>query len=305
MNIYFEVETRNEKRRIPLQDILEAFFEKDRKEDDVLNVTAVLKRDEMTLEAAVNADPEYPNIYVDGTFGKKRFYLNNAEMPNPSYPHAFVSRLYAGNAEHETDSPIAMAQCDICESYLANSKTAPKPRHKIVYVDTDLAVAKPWVYSSEELPEHEEAEEAGEWIATDDDCCQYVRPVDFMHHVFELYQVCELAGLYKVAHAIIDVDNYSKEETEAVLRTYGYKDTDDFVEQNSPEVIERKADGTLDEDSPYYIIDWQLVAEMLFEDEALSKHLIPEREWRDFDSAAQYILDAVDGKNNEEEEDHV
>lgn len=304
MNIYFDIETKNDKKRISLQQILETFFEKDCKEENVMNVTAVLKRDEMALEAVINADSQYPNICVDGTAGKKRFYLTNAEMPNPSYPHSFASRLYAGSAEHETESPIAMVQCDIHElDYAFRSAKATEPLRKIVYFDTDLAIAKPWVYSETGLPEHEQ--EAGEWIATDDDCCQYVRPVDYMHHVFELYQVCELTGLYKVAHAVIDVDNYSREETEAVLRTYGYKDTDDFIEQTSPEVIERKADGTLDEDSPYYIIDWQLIAEMLFEDEALSKHLIPEREWRDFESAANYIWDIVGSKESEEEEANV
>lgn len=303
MNIYFEIETKDTKKTISLQQILETFFE-ERGEEDVLNVTAVLKRDEMTLEATVNADSQYPNICVDGTAGKKRFYLTNAEMPNPSYPHSFVSRLYAGSAEHETESPIAMVQCDIHEQdYAFRSNKKAEPMCKIVYIDTDLAVANPWVYSETGLPEH--VQEAGEWIATDDDCCQYVRHVDYMHHVFELYQVCELMGLYKVAHAVIDVDNYSREETEAVLRTYGYKDTDDFIEQTSPEVIERKADGTLDEDSPYYIIDWQLIAEMFFEDEALSKHLIPEREWRDFESAANYIWDIVGSKESEEEETYV
>ena len=41
MNIYFEIETKDTKKTISLQQILETFFE-ERGEEDVLNVTAVL-----------------------------------------------------------------------------------------------------------------------------------------------------------------------------------------------------------------------------------------------------------------------
>ena len=131
------------------------------------------------------------------------------------------------------------------------------------------------------------------WLLTDDDNAQYVRSLNFSNTIFELYQVCKLVDVYKIAHGIVVIENYSREEIDETLRFYGYKNMDDFVEQTSPEVISKNEDGSLDKNSPYYIIDWQLIAEMIFEENALSEYLMDEEKWEDFDSAASYIRNAI------------
>ena len=132
------------------------------------------------------------------------------------------------------------------------------------------------------------------WTLTDDDCAQYVRTVDeYFGKTFELWQVCKLVGNYEVAHAIINIDDYSDDEINEVLNFFGYQDMDEFVDMVSPVQIKRREDGTLDKDSPHYIIEWQLIAEMIFESHALSEFLVPEQHWNDFESAAAYIQQAI------------
>ena len=117
---------------------------------------------------------------------------------------------------------------------------------------------------------------SSKWILTDDDCAQYVRNLDeFKGNVFELWQVCGVLDMFAVAHAFININDYSEDEIEDVLHYYSYENLDDFVQEISPATIERKADGTLDRESPNYIVEWQLIAEMLFETEALYRHLVP------------------------------
>ena len=109
---------------------------------------------------------------------------------------------------------------------------------------------------------------SSKWILTDDDCAQYVRNLDeFKGNVFELWQVCGVLDMFAVAHAFININDYSEDEIEDVLHYYSYENLDDFVQEISPATIERKADGTLDRESPNYIVEWQLIAEMLFETE--------------------------------------
>lgn len=132
------------------------------------------------------------------------------------------------------------------------------------------------------------------WILADDDCAQYVRRVDeYTGKTFELWQVCELEENYAVAHATINIDNYSNDEIHDVLTFFGYQSLDEFVEMGAPGPIERKADGTLDKDSPHYIVEWQLIAEMLFEANAFFGFLVPGKHWDDFDSAAAYIRQTI------------
>lgn len=132
------------------------------------------------------------------------------------------------------------------------------------------------------------------WILADDDCAQYVRMVnEYTGKTFELWQVCELVESYVVAHATINIDNYSSDEINEVLNFFGYQNLDEFVEMGAPGPIERHKDGSLDKDSPHYIIEWQLIAEMLFETEALTDALVPGRHWEDFDSAAAFIRQEI------------
>ena len=87
-----------------------------------------------------------------------------------------------------------------------------------------------------------------------------------------------------------------------VLHYYSYENLDDFVQEISPATIERKADGTLDRESPNYIVEWQLIAEMLFETEALYRHLVPGKIWNEYEMAAAYIRKTI-GQEEENEED--
>lgn len=113
-----------------------------------------------------------------------------------------------------------------------------------------------------------------EWFMTDDDCLQHCRchpAIDPQR--YELVQINSFPGhldgkpFYQVSHAIINVKEYGEDEILDALGAYGYKDMDDFVFQNATtNEFLYKEDGTLDRDnSPAYIIDYQLIAEMLFE----------------------------------------
>ena len=144
---------------------------------------------------------------------------------------------------------------------------------------------------------------SSKWILTDDDCAQYVRNLDeFKGNVFELWQVCGVLDMFAVAHAFINSNDYSEDEIEDVLHYYSYENLDDFVQEISPATIERKADGTVDRESPSYIVDWQLIAEMLFETEALYRHLVPGKIWNEYEMAAAYIRKTI-GQEEENEED--
>ena len=144
---------------------------------------------------------------------------------------------------------------------------------------------------------------SSKWILTDDDCAQYVRNLDeFKGNVFELWQVCGVLDMFAVAHAVININDYSEDEIEDVLHYYSYENLDDFVQEISPATIERKADGTLDRESPNYIVEWQLIAEMLFETEALYRHLVPGKIWNEYEMAAAYIRKTI-GQEEENEED--
>ena len=96
--------------------------------------------------------------------------------------------------------------------------------------------------------------------------------------------------------------NPNLDEIEDILHYYSYENLDDFVQEISPATIERKADGTLDRESPNYIVEWQLIAEMLFETEALYRHLVPGKIWNEYEMAAAYIRKTI-GQEEENEED--
>lgn len=141
------------------------------------------------------------------------------------------------------------------------------------------------------------------WVLTDDDCAQYVRYLDLIAgstgKQFELWQVCELPNGYAVAHNTINIDEYNEEEISSALASFGYDNLSDFVQENSPEPIPQKEDGSLDEKSPYYIVEWQLIAEMLFEEKAL-QCLLPQI-WPDYEAAERFIEQAIGLSNTKEE----
>lgn len=118
-----------------------------------------------------------------------------------------------------------------------------------------------------------------QWFMTDDDCLQCCKSIpDINPDHYEFVQINSYAGhedgkpFFQVAHGTIDPHkDYTDEEIKSVLHAYGYEDLDDFARQNSPN---GDADwvylpnGKVDvANSPSYIIDYQLIAEMLFETE--------------------------------------
>lgn len=141
------------------------------------------------------------------------------------------------------------------------------------------------------------------WVLTDDDCAQYVRYLDPIAgstgKQFELWQICELPNGYAVANDTINIDEHGEEEIGSALASFGYNSLNDFVQENSPEPIPQKEDGSLDEESPFYIVEWQLIAEMLFEEKAL-QHLLPQT-WSTYEAAENFIKQTI-GLNDTEEE---
>ena len=122
--------------------------------------------------------------------------------------------------------------------------------------------------------------EKSEWVITDDDCCQLRRTDELgISNIFEMYQITSYPGkhckpprdtYYVIQHAIVDVLKFPEEDILDALHTFGYESMDDFVIQTSPvdpfsEAVYDK-NGLIDRvNSPNYIIDYGLIAEMLFE----------------------------------------
>lgn len=126
-----------------------------------LNVT----RDDITLTAmAYPGENEYVGIDVDAHSEKDDmlYYLGNFELPSPTYENSIAARLYAGNSQFETDSPIALVRHDVkdkekTEENIKKYENSPFGLHKIVYVDTELAQYRIWKGAGEkDLPEHME-----------------------------------------------------------------------------------------------------------------------------------------------------
>lgn len=131
------------------------------------------------------------------------------------------------------------------------------------------------------------------WIMIDNDsyqCVHYLDPIaGSTGSKFEFYQVNKHPDCFMVAHSIIDLECYDQEAILDALHLFGYEDMDDFVQQYSPEPIPKKEDGHLNQDSPFYIIEWQLIAEMLFEMEALENE-IPGIMFENYEDACHFIF---------------
>lgn len=137
----------DEEKEISLQDILRFAGVTEKGEDNVYSVQTIL-RDEETgaeLKTSVNFSEYFPGITVDGSFKGKDFYLANVELPNSDYPEDFVSRLYAGCADYESDAPIAMTKSNIYGEGPDFKSFSEFEKHtKIVYIDEDYAMAQTW-----------------------------------------------------------------------------------------------------------------------------------------------------------------
>lgn len=140
-----------------------------------------------------------------------------------------------------------------------------------------------------------EALNKSEWFITDDDCLQCCRKVPELDpEYYELIQINSYPGhvdgvpFFQVAHGRVDISEHSEEEILDALNAYGYEDMDDFVFQNAPsEDWVYKDDGSIDrENSPGYIIDYQLIAEMFFEQE--NQEYVQE-EFKTWNKAVEYV----------------
>lgn len=95
--------------------------------------TVTVEKGNTSIFATICVDPKYPGIDIDGKDGERLLYLANVELPNEDQP-AIASRLYAGDAETETDSPIAMV-LDYRRMAFDNTK-------RVIYIDQRLSEAR-------------------------------------------------------------------------------------------------------------------------------------------------------------------
>lgn len=152
----------NKELTLPLDVLLKAIGKDKHKAQSVaLNIT----KDDVTLTAMTYpGENEYVGIDVDAHTKKDDmlYYLGNFELPAPDYENSIAARLYAGNSQFETDSPIALVRHDVkdkekTEENIKKYENNTDGPHKIVYVDTDLAQYRNWTGTNEdELPEHVE-----------------------------------------------------------------------------------------------------------------------------------------------------
>lgn len=134
------------------------------------------------------------------------------------------------------------------------------------------------------------------WHLMDDDSAQYVCYLDDVAGttglLYELIQVTKMPNGFGISRDVIDVSAYTEEAILDVMASYGYESLDMFVEQYSPVEIAKKEDGSLDKDDPGYIIDYSLIAEMLFEMEA-HECLLDNMWFKTFKKAEQRVRELV------------
>ena len=117
------------------------------------------------------------------------------------------------------------------------------------------------------------------WTQTDSDCCQWQRevvdPAQPLVQCYEMCQMTEIGDEYRVCHGIVAIGAVSDEELDVLVRMYGYDGLDDFVRQTATtDEFVLKADGTIDrENSPAWVLEQALLAEMDFETNALSEYM--------------------------------
>lgn len=155
---YLVLRTGDDERHIPVQDlaILLGISE------PVDQLAMGLERGNMRLFANIDVrEAEYPGITVDAfTPEARNIWLGRFELPCETYPTRIAARLYAGCERYETDEPIALVTHEVTDDarviYRAGRLKNPSDHlHKIVYVDQDIAEARPWSGCHEDdLPEH-------------------------------------------------------------------------------------------------------------------------------------------------------
>lgn len=160
--VFIVLQTGAGERRLSLEDLKKALGI-----TDTVNSLAIgLKRDRMVMTAALQPrEADYPGIDVDASTDQAGdIYLGNFEFPCETYPTRIAARLYAGCHRYETDEPIAVVTHEVTDDarimYRAGKYGGkPRPMHKLVYIDHDLADSRTWREADEaKMPEHQEDE---------------------------------------------------------------------------------------------------------------------------------------------------
>lgn len=94
-----------------------------------------VERDGKSLTASTSVQPDYVGMYLDGADGGRELSLAHAELPSMDYS-SFTTRLFAGDTETETDSPIALM--------LHGTRPDEDESRRLVYIDGDYAAARDW-----------------------------------------------------------------------------------------------------------------------------------------------------------------
>ncbi|MEG1925236.1 MAG: hypothetical protein RR415_05775 [Ruthenibacterium sp.] len=103
-----------------------------------------------------------------------------------------------------------------------------------------------------------------------------------------VYSLTEMR--YIIQFSIVNMEKVAQEDVNIVLRKAGYRNMEDFVRETatSDEWVYRN-DGSLDEEnSPAYIIDYELLARILFE-ENLCPASIDDKRFRKLRNAVKYV----------------
>lgn len=139
--------------KLSVEDLMKALNLKDKPDTIELGVE---NSDAEIIACARPPENEYAGIDVDAyTKNGQLYYLANFELPNMDYKNDITARLYAGNAEYETDAPIALAKHNIHPENQQEKYTSPDSPTKIVYIDTELAQFRRWE-NTLTAPEHAE-----------------------------------------------------------------------------------------------------------------------------------------------------
>lgn len=132
------------------------------------------------------------------------------------------------------------------------------------------------------------------WKCTDNDCCQQQKALNDEGTLFEMYQVCELperCGGFAVAKGIIDLDCYDDDSILDVLKCYGYDGMEDFEGLYPASQSFIQETGIQDLEAATRFVHRGLIAEMLFEQEALD--LLLEERYSRYEDAEKFILDSI------------
>lgn len=98
----------------------------------------------------------------------------------------------------------------------------------------------------------------GEWIVTDPDCLQCCKIISEAERIYEFVQINDYSDVElgcRVARGTICLEQYSEKEIHDNLHFFGYASMADFEQQNSG-------------------ISWRLIAEMIFETNAVSYEMV-------------------------------